>query len=328
MTSTLLRLVAIPLLLAQQDPPRFVDRVDVARVLIDVRAIDGRGQPLTGLTADNFGVRIDGRPARVESAQWVTGVLAAREEALPPTAATAGVSPPAVQGRLVVFLFQKSLERTRITGFMRMLLRLRGFTDAFTPHDRLAVLSFDSRLRLWADFTADTAAVQRILERNILFGGPPPPSESVWPSLREAVAMQQTERVWTIEAALHAVAVALEPLPGAKTVVLVGHGFGGVDGEVTAALHRARAAVFCLDVTDADSHTLESGLQSVAEETGGFFARTHQFAGAAIDRLGAALAGHYVLIVEKPVADRGLHRIDVDLKGRSGLVFARNIYVD
>jgi hypothetical protein len=55
---------------------------------------------------------------------------------------------------------------------------------------------------------------------------------------------------------------ALEDVPGAKSVVLVGHGFGrlGPTGVIMeneydamrAALQTARASVFCLDVTDAD----------------------------------------------------------------------------
>ena len=50
-------------------------------------------------------------------------------------------------------------------------------------------------------------------------------------------------------------------------------------------------AVFCLDVTDADSHTLEAGLKVTAADTGGFFVRTHLFPGQAMRRLSGALAG-------------------------------------
>ena len=99
-------------------------------------------------------------------------------------------------------------------------------------------------------------------------------------------------------------------------------------GEAREALQRARVSVFSLDVTDADSHSLDAGLQMVAEDTGGFFERTHIFGRAALDRLSAALAGHYVLIVEKPDAKRGAHRIEVKLKDREGSVLARNAYVD
>jgi VWFA-related protein len=315
-----------------QDRPQYTERVDVARVLVDVRAIDRRGRPLLGLSSSDFHVKIDGKPARVESAQWVTGALTG-VEAEP--SADRSQSPRPVSGRLVVFLFQKSLEKSRITGFMRMLLNLRDFLDGFTPHDRLAVLSFDSRLRLWLDFTADMDRVRDVLSKNLLFGGPAAANESDVSSFREALEAQRPDRSYSIESSLRLIAEALEPLPGAKTVVLVGHGFGraGVMVEnryddTREALQRARASVFCLDVTDADYHSLEIGLQTVAADTGGFFERTHLFGRAALGRLAGALAGHYVLIVEKPLLSRGTHRIQVKLRNHDGSVLARNGYVD
>ena len=266
---------------------------------------------------------------------WVTGAL--READAAPLAAD--VQPPRpVAGRLVVLLFQKDLDRSRITGLMRMLLNLRGFLDSFTAHDRLAVLSFDSRLRLWLDFTADMDRIREALRNNILFGGRAPENDARFPSLRARLEEQQPDRSDTIESSLRLIANALIPLPGAKSIVLVGHGFGaprpglgsaenGYD-ETSVALQRARASVFCLDVTDADSHTLEAGLQTVADDTGGFYARTHIFGGVALNRLASALAGQYVLIVERPNATRGDHSLEVKLKGREGSVLAKNAYVD
>ena len=137
----------------QQERPQYVERVDVARVLVDVRALDsGANRPLLGLTPENFQVKIDGKPARIESLQWVTGALLEGEA----SSISVPLAQPALpaEGRLMVFLFQKSLEAGRIVGFMRMLIELRGFLDGFTPRDRLAVLSFDTRLRLWLDFTS------------------------------------------------------------------------------------------------------------------------------------------------------------------------------
>ena len=326
---------AIALGCAIQDPLRFTEKVDVARVLIDVRALDARGRPLTDLAASNFEVRIDGKPARVESAVWVTGALSALDAA--PLAPIDQSSPP-VAGRLIVLLFQRNLDRSRITGSMQMLLDLRGFLDSFTPYDRLAVLSFDSRLRLWLDFTADMNRVRSALRNNVLFGGPAPHNDAAFPSLRASLEEQRPDRSDTIESSLRLIANALMPLPGAKTIVLVGHGFAGrqpVFGsggngydETSGALQRARVSVFCLDVTDADSHTLEAGLQAVAEDTGGFYARTHLFGSLALDRLASALTGQYVLIVERPDATRGGHNLEVKLKGRQGSVLAKNAYVD
>ena len=66
---------AFSLRAAGQDPPRFTEKVDVARILLDVRVIDPRGRPLLGLQPADFEVRIDGKAARVESVQHVTGAV-------------------------------------------------------------------------------------------------------------------------------------------------------------------------------------------------------------------------------------------------------------
>jgi hypothetical protein len=93
-------------------------------------------------------------------------------------------------------------------------------------------------------------------------------------------------------------------------------------------LQAARASVFCLDVTDADSHTLEAGLEMTAEDTGGFFARTHLVTEQAMERLAGALSGHYVLFVEVlSPSDKQWHTIDVELAGRKGTVLARRNYL-
>ena len=84
--------------------------------------------------------------------------------------------------------------------------------------------------------------------------------------------------------------------------------------------------MFSLDVTDADYHSLEVGLQLISEETGGFYTRTHLFPALAMRRLGGALAGSYVLFVEKPESRRRTHTIDVELTRRKGTVMARNQY--
>ena len=102
----------------------------------------------------------------------------------------------------------------------------------------------------------------------------------------------------------------MHDLPGSKSIVFIGHGFGrlgwtGVTMEhgyedARDALMAARASVFSLDVTNADYHSLDAGLQLVSRETGGFFARTHLFTQQAMNRLTSVLAGYYVLFLEQP----------------------------
>jgi hypothetical protein len=227
---------------------------------------------------------------------------------------------------LIVLLYQKDLEPSRIVGLMRMLIETREFLDSLGPDDRVAVLSFDSHLRIWLDFTKDIASVRQVLERGILFETPGRVEPVTSPSLMATLDVVRARRAYSIETALALLGQALEPLPGAKSVVYVGHGFGRLlgtsiypepsYGEARRALQAARASVFCLDVTDADYHTLEAGLQITAEDTGGFFARTHIHTGLALRRLAGALAGHYVLFLEADPASKGLE-IEVEVKGRT-----------
>ena len=314
-----------------QQPPRFRDRVDVTRVVVDARALDSQGRAIPGLTTEDFVVRIRNRPARVESVTWVgTG-----SDVAAPTPGGGGVPEGAIpQGRLIVFLFQKDLEPVRIIGLMRMLFRAKTFLDTLGPDDRVAVVSFDSHLKIWTDFTNDRAAVRRIFERGLLLERPAPigePASSI--SLTRELTQAEGRRAYPIEKALLLLGEALEPLPGTKSIVLFGHGFGRYTGtgvqmehgyeEALAALQRARVAVFSIDVTQADYHSLEVGLQSVSQETGGFYERSFHFPDRTVQRLAGALAGHYVLIVEAPEGIAEWAELSVKLTRRRGTILAR-----
>ncbi len=344
-----LALSTLTLIAAQQR--QVVERVEVARVLIDARVIDDDGWPVLGLEPADFEVEIDGTPVRVESVQWV-GDDAARNEPLA-SRDLVGVVEPASRGRLIVILVQKSLERQRAVGLLRVLRDSSRLLARLTREDRVAILSFDSHLKIWLDFTRDLDRVRAVMAQDVMFKRPPALSPladageagsgpAPEPSLLARLSQQRGRTTYKIEEALRLLGNALEPLPGAKSVVLVGYGLGqltvtlGMVGarlepgyeDARAALQAARAAVFCLDVTDADYHTFELGLQTVAADTGGFFARTNLYAQHAVDRVANALVGHYVLFAEKPQVESGTHRITVRLTRDEGTVFARSSYVD
>jgi hypothetical protein len=316
------------------------------RLLLDTRVLDDRGDPVRGLTASDFIVKVGGKVARVESAVWVGGG-ASEEIARPADAeperpagaddATDVQTSPTERGRLIVFLFQKSLEPGRIVGFMRSLIDARGMLDSLSPGDRVAVLSFDSSLQVWQDFTNDYARIRRIFKDGILFERAGPVQEAAGVSLVRRLGPHEARRTYTIERALWRIGDALADVPGAKSLVLVGHGFGrfgpnGVSMEndyepMGEALQQARVSVFSLDVTTADYHSLELGLQLVSEHTGGFFARMHHFPARAVRTLLGALAGHYTLFVELPTLDEGEHKTEVTLAHKKGNVLARATYV-
>jgi VWFA-related protein len=319
-----------------QQPPRFGERVDVVRILLDARVLDDRGNPLPDLTAGDFKVTIDGKAAKVESATWVgtrdADLAGGRPEAPPPPASQASIGP----GRLIVFLFQKDLEPSRIVGLMRMLQKNRGFLHTLSPTDRVAILSFDSHLKIWTDFTNDRERLDRVLAHGLLFERPPAVQAASRPSLVERLDPGRGRRIYTIERALESIGEALKPLSGSKSLIMIGHGFGRFSGgsvtmekaydQARDALVASRTSVFSLDVTNADYHSLETGLQLVSEQTGGFYARTHIFPDLAMQRLSGAIAGYYVLFVEKPEGRRATHDIEVALTSRKGQVLATRTY--
>ena len=65
----------------------------MSRLLIDVRAVDDLGNPIRGLSAADFRVRIDGRPARVESASLGWRAVAGKVAGRAPVTGTATCSP-------------------------------------------------------------------------------------------------------------------------------------------------------------------------------------------------------------------------------------------
>ena len=320
---------------AQQKPEgRYVEQVDVERVLVDARVLDEDGRAVEGLRADDFTVKIGGKPVAIESMIWVGGEKPDVNPA--PTAAVAPAVEDERPGRLIIFLFQKDLEPSRLTGLMRMLIESQTFLDELTPRDRIAVLSFEYRLKVWLDFTNDREAVRRALRREVLFGGEPPAVQASGVSLMRRLDTATASKTYSIEKALHRIADAVRDLPGSKSIVFIGHGFGrlGWSGvtmehgyeEARDALMAARTSVFSLDVTNADYHSLETGLQLVSRDTGGFFARTHLFTAQAMNRLSAMLSGYYVLFLERPNVEPGTHGVDVRLTRRKGTVFARDSY--
>jgi VWFA-related protein len=328
--------------LQEAQQPRFAERVDVSRVIVDVRVVDNRGGPIVDLVVEDFAVRIDGKAARVESARWVGGsepqaVAKAR------VASPASIPPdPPSPGRLILFLIQKDFEGKRIQGLMHMLREALDFLDTLTADDRVAILSFDSHLKIWIDFTNDLEGLRRVLKRGILMERPPALQQEGAISLVGRLPQSRGQKTYNIEKGLRLIAEALEPLPGSKAIVLLGHGFGrfnpGISSapletstvtmengyeETVRALVASRASVFSLDVTRADYHSLEQGLRQVADETGGFYERTHLFPEVAMRKLRGALAGYYVLFVEKPAAESRAHKIDVELTRRKGNVLAK-----
>ena len=317
---------------------QFGESITVARILLDVRVTGPAGDAITGLQPADFEVKIGGYRAEVLSATWVDDELAIQdaigEEGRPEARTTR-------EGRLFIYFIQTDFakETARIRGQMHFLQYADELVDTLLPGDRVAVLSFDSHLKLRADFTSDREQIMAAM-RNALLSGeagdlPIVPS----PSLAARLDRNDMRTAGDSEAALIVIGNALRGIPGPKTMLLMGWGLGqltsaGVKmkGRYRAArntLEAARVTIFALDTTDADYHSLEVGLEKAAQDTGGFYAKTHVFAGAAVERLRRTLAGRYELELRRPESlARGTHDVDVRVKRRGATVLAPGSWMD
>jgi VWFA-related protein len=316
----------------------------VERVILDAHVTGADGNPIPNLGPGDFIVTVDGKPVALESVDWLPAgtpeVDAAATAALAP--AEGATAPQDVApGRLILFFFQTDHEVSRLTGLLRMNLQARRFLEKLQPTDRVAVVSFDSKLKLRQDFTDDRAKIDAAINAAIRRGDPPPPDPDSHPALAKHLDQAAARKCATPERALEVLARALTPIAGGKTLLYFGWGLGTVGGltgpnasEQQAwvdALHRmseARTTIFTLDVTDADYHSLEGSIKEIAELTGGTYQKTHVHPDLAMDLVGRAISGRYVLVLVKPPGPRGEHSVSIALAGKKGRVISRQYFVD
>lgn len=330
--------ILLILLMALPAWAQFQETIDVERIVVDAHVIDSRGNPLTGLTVADFRVRVTGKEAEIESVEWID-ITKPYAEGLTPEEAEASFSTPAPQGRLIIVFFQTDFARMRIKGQLRMTGHAIEFLDTLLPYDRVALVSFDSHLKLWQDFTSDRSLLERALKDAMEIREPGSPQLVHAPALFTRIDRRAAQQTTSSEQALLLVGNALLPIPGPKSLILFGWGLGTYSrAGVTMtrdyvparrALESSRTSVFSLDISDADYHSLEVGLGKASADTGGFYEKTHIFPRFAMEKLQRTISGHYVLVVKRPAAlPRGEHTIETKLVKRRGQVLARGSFVD
>jgi hypothetical protein len=242
-------------------------------------------------------------------------------------------------GRVIVIFFQTDFARMRVGGQMKMIPFAKKFLESMTPSDRVAVVSFDSHLKVRQDFTSDRDDIDRAIEESLNIDDPPARGGDSGISILDHLDLRDAKEAATPERGFLLLGNALKKIPGAKTLILFGWGLGhyrsgGVAmdpdyGPAKRALEDSRTSVFSLDISNADYHTLEAGLGKVAGDTGGFYAKTHIFPQIAMEKLTKTISGHYEIVVKKASNYRGVHAVEVNLrKGLKGEVHSRGTYID
>jgi VWFA-related protein len=311
---------------------QFEETITVARVIIDARITNDRGDPITDLAPNDLIVKIGGVAATVESATYIDESRFTLDDPfVDPT--PSNQQPPTTNSspRLFVVFVQTDFARnpSRVSGQLHFNRYATEFIEALQPDDRVAVLSFDSHLKFRLDFTSDKEEVSHAIRASLLIDEPPAPPVVHAPALFTRLDRDEMKRAASSEAALLLVGNALMPIEGPKNVILMGWGLGDMSGmrpewkAARRALDAARATLFAFDTTRADYHSLEVGLQTAAAETGGFYAKTHVFPEFGLERLKHTLRGRYELELRVPATlSAGTHELSIRVKRRGANVLA------
>ena len=326
-------------------PPQeaFTDEISVSLSTVVVRAVDTWGRPILGLEPKDFRVRAGKQEIPVVAVDWIaTGeeipapppaIPAAPVEAVEP-AGTEVTVPAPPRGRLIVVFVQADLNPTRISGQLRLRPFTRELLDSLSPEDRVAVVSFDSHLKLRQDFSRDRAATHAAIDEGMIFNREGEVPEDGEVSLARGFDFAAARAAASTERGLELTAQALAPLPGEKMMIFLGWGLGrfGGDGvhmspayyKAVRALGAAHAPVFVLDVTSADSHSLAAGLEGVAAATGGMYLPTFRLPNLATDVLAKVISGYYILTLDPgQLQDVAGRRVTIELRGKRGDILAR-----
>jgi VWFA-related protein len=146
---------------APQTTPSF--RSGVEALPIDVTVVNDRGEPIRDLIVPDFNVRIDGRPRKVVSAQWIAAAGTGGGRAAAPSVPEGYVSnESSVGGRLIVLV----VDQPNISfGDMRPLRgALEGFIDRLSSGDRVAVIGL-GQPSVSTPFIADKAQLKQAVAR-------------------------------------------------------------------------------------------------------------------------------------------------------------------
>lgn len=250
-------------------------------VLVDVRVMDKHGQPVTGLTKENFRVLEDGTPQTITSFSFenVERLASAGLENGPPPVINLAKLPPHADPakliqdhRLLVLFFDMS--SMQVDDLMRALKAASDFVHTrMTPADLVAVATYTSILNVNQDFTNDRDVLDKTL-RSLRVGESSSLADSgtigdagTTNSEGEEVVNQDVSAAFTPDeteynifntdeklAAVESLAKLLKDIPGRKSVIHFSSGVQktGVDNETqllatTDAANKADVSLYTVD---------------------------------------------------------------------------------
>jgi hypothetical protein len=322
-----LLLLAFPLV--AEDAPQYGETIDVVRYVIPARVVDPQGRAIDDLTPADFTASIGGKPAVVESVEW----LGSGERSLAEGATAA-------EGRLIVMFVQTDFARApmRVLGQLRFNDMAKTILDMFAPEDWVAVVSQDSHMKVQCDFTHDRQTILNAIYKSIETGRRPmPPATESGPSLVRHLTLEDTRRASKPGAALRMLADALHENDGQKVVLIGGWGIGELvnrrvmlDRQWATAMELFRASrIPVITLNTGVGGELTYGLRASASETGGAYVGTTQdFPAQSMRRMEGVLAGYYELVLRVDAQlPAGRHRVELRTSRKRAQVLAAPLMI-
>lgn len=345
-------IVAFPAAAQKESPgaPTFEGLVEVSEVLIDVLATDENGEIVRGLGKEDFFVEEDGEPVEIRSVSYYS----TRYE--DPAADAAAEEIPASR-YFILFLEDRArvgeLEPFKVRQVLRAGREAQRFVEEeMRGSDWMAVFAWDSRLKIYQDFTQDRESLLFAIEQALARVDPakrdrsarkhrPPLSgtPSLVRHLPRGEALEKESR--EIYDTLRLVGEASGFIVGRKNLLLLTFGFGNGRSvgprhfderyyfPMETALNDHNVAVYPIHLGGRGYGQPQSHfLRRLAEDTGGEYYENLRDYLAPLTEIGEENAGYYVVSYQSvhPAGEIGYERIEVRARDEAIQVRARKGY--
>ncbi len=343
---------------AQEQPaeiPEFKEQLEVTEVLLDVLVTDAKGNVILGLGPQDFVVEEGGQQVALTGATFYSNRRLVESADV---ASRLGVAPSDVPVDRFFILFFDDQRRTfpaLIRNELDAVRRAREWAlEELLPNDWVAVAGFDSKLKIFQDFTADRSLVDAALT-DVAKGRDP---SGNWPS-RQAKGddpsllkhlpkgrdlRKQTPRIYS---ALELLAEAAGRTVGRKNLLLFSIGFGEVNDfgtylpderyypRMMQAINDNNVAVYSISLfreASAENQAVASlgnALSLLSSDSGGKYYFNFVNFREPLQQVTEDNNGYYLLSysAEHPRSETGYRKVRVKTKNPSFVVRAREGYL-